>query len=63
MTQRIGWKENWTLRIVALGKGNRLPRGFKPAVIQNAPVKPGHYDPTPGPVYYVKNSAGKPDPK
>lgn len=59
MTQGFGWKENWTLRIVALGKGNRLPRGFKPAVIQNAPAKPGHYDSTPGPVYHVKKSAGK----
>lgn len=50
----LGWKESWTLRVVALGKGNRLPRGFKPAVVRPAPAKTGHFDPTPGPVYYVK---------
>ena len=50
----LGWKEGWTLRIVALGKGSRLPRGFKPAVIRQVPPKPGHFDPTSGPVYYVK---------
>lgn len=52
----LGWKESWTLRLVVLGKGNRLPRGFKPADIRPAPAKRGHFDPTPGPVYYVKKS-------